>query len=211
VPLHAPPQALKDHPESGLAVSVTVVFAANEAEHVPRQLLIPAGLLLTEPFPDTVTVSVNVVVVENVTVTVRLLFIVTVHCLLSVETESQPLQLCTAEPASGVAVSVTVVFLAKLAEHVVPQLIPSGLLVTVPLPVLTTVSVTNTCETPALEPMKRASTAHPTITQNIFRYPASHKTSFGRALFTNYGTKLFPLSNHRSLISYYIHSLHARR
>jgi hypothetical protein len=116
---------------------------------------------------------VNVVVVENVTVTVRLLFIVTVHCLLSVETESQPLQLCTAEPASGVAVSVTVVFLAKLAEHVVPQLIPAGLLVTVPLPVLTTVSVTNACETPALEPMKRASTAHPAITQNIFRYPVA--------------------------------------
>jgi hypothetical protein len=143
VPLHAPPQPLKDHPESGLAVSVTVVFAANEAEHVPRQLLIPAGLLLTEPFPDTVTVSVNVVVVENVTVTVRLLFIVTVHCLLSVETESQPLQLLTVEPLAGVAVRVTTVPRRNVAVQVVPQLIPGGSLVTVPLPVpaLVTVSV----------------------------------------------------------------------
>lgn len=81
VPLHAPPQPLKDQPESGLAVSVTVVFAANEAEHVPRQLVIPEGLLLTEPFPEIVTVRVNVAVVVNVTVTVRLLVIVTVHCL----------------------------------------------------------------------------------------------------------------------------------
>nr|BAL54706.1 hypothetical protein HGMM_F17E10C36 [uncultured Acetothermia bacterium]BAL58309.1 hypothetical protein HGMM_OP1C004 [Candidatus Acetothermum autotrophicum] len=79
VPLQAPPQLLKDQPESGLAVSVTVVFVANEAEHVPRQLLIPDGLLLTEPFPETVTVSVNVAVVVNVTVTVRLVVMVTVH------------------------------------------------------------------------------------------------------------------------------------
>lgn len=109
VPLQAPPQPLKDQPESGLALNVTVVLTANEAEHVPRQLLIPAGLLLTEPLPDTVTVSVNVAVVENVTVTVRLVVIVTVHCLWSEETESQPLQLLTVEPGSGVAVSVTVV------------------------------------------------------------------------------------------------------
>ncbi len=143
MPLHAPPQPLKDQPESGLAVSVTVVFAANAAEHVPRQLFIPTGLLLTEPFPETVTVSVNVAVVENVTVTVRLEFIVTVHCLLSEETESQPLQLLTVEPLSGVAVRVTAVPLGKEAEQMVPQLIPGGLLVTVPLPVpvLTTVSV----------------------------------------------------------------------
>jgi hypothetical protein len=145
VPLQAPPQPPKDQPESGLAVSVTVVLAAKEAEHVPRQPLIPDGLLLTEPFPDTVTVRVNVAVVEKVTVTVRLVVMVTVHWLLSEETESQPLQPLTVEPALGVAVSVTVVFLVKLAEQVVPQLIPSGLLVTVPLPVpaLTTVNVTN--------------------------------------------------------------------
>jgi hypothetical protein len=40
-----------------------------------------------------------------------------------------------AEPALGVAVSVTTVPLTKSAAHVAPQLIPAGLLVTVPAPV----------------------------------------------------------------------------
>ncbi|KJU86733.1 hypothetical protein MBAV_001070, partial [Candidatus Magnetobacterium bavaricum] len=45
------------------------------------------------------------------------------------------------EPESGVAVRVTGVLAAKEAEHVDPQLIPEGLLVTVPLPVLEMVRV----------------------------------------------------------------------
>jgi hypothetical protein len=39
-----------------------------------------------------------------------------------------------AEPAAGVAVSVTVVPGANVAEHATPQLMPAGLLVTVPEP-----------------------------------------------------------------------------
>jgi hypothetical protein len=39
------------------------------------------------------------------------------------------------EPVPGVAVSVTGVPLAKVAIHAVPQLMPDGLLVTVPVPV----------------------------------------------------------------------------
>jgi hypothetical protein len=39
------------------------------------------------------------------------------------------------EPAAGVAVRVTAAPLVNAAEHVVPQEIPAGLLVTVPLPV----------------------------------------------------------------------------
>jgi hypothetical protein len=39
------------------------------------------------------------------------------------------------EPVAGVAVSVTGAPLVKLALHVVPQLMPEGLLVTVPVPV----------------------------------------------------------------------------
>jgi hypothetical protein len=39
------------------------------------------------------------------------------------------------DPASAVAVSVTVVPAVKFTAHVVPQLIPAGLLVTVPVPV----------------------------------------------------------------------------
>ena len=45
-----------------------------------------------------------------------------------------PLQLANVEPESGVAVKLTTVPLAKLAEHVVPQEIPEGVLVTVPVP-----------------------------------------------------------------------------
>src|SRR5439155_9857543 len=46
-----------------------------------------------------------------------------------------PLQPLKVEPAAGVRVSVTAVPLVKLAEHVAPQVIPAGELVTVPLPV----------------------------------------------------------------------------
>jgi hypothetical protein len=47
------------------------------------------------------------------------------------------------EPTAGVAVSVTVVPTAKLAEQMVPQLTPAGSLVThpVPGPAMDTVSV----------------------------------------------------------------------
>ena len=46
-----------------------------------------------------------------------------------------PLQPVKMEPAAGAAVSVTAVPLVKLAEQVAPQVIPAGLLVTVPVPV----------------------------------------------------------------------------
>ena len=45
-----------------------------------------------------------------------------------------PLQPAKVEPESGVAVKLTTVPLAKFAEHVVPQEIPDGVLVTVPVP-----------------------------------------------------------------------------
>ena len=46
-----------------------------------------------------------------------------------------PLQPLKVEVASGVAVSVTLVPLAKFAEQFAPQLMPAGTLETVPLPV----------------------------------------------------------------------------
>jgi hypothetical protein len=49
--------------------------------------------------------------------------------------EQAPLQPLNVEPLAGVALRVTAVPLAKLAEQVVPQLIPVGWLVTAPVPV----------------------------------------------------------------------------
>ena len=68
-------------------------------------------------------VAVTVVAAESVTVQVP------------VPEQPPPLQPVKVEPAAEVAVSVTAVPLAKLAEQVAPQVIPAGELVTVPLPV----------------------------------------------------------------------------
>jgi hypothetical protein len=68
----------------------------------------------------------------NVAVTAAAAFIVTVHR--PVPLQPPPLQPVNADPAFGVAVSVTTVPLTKSAAHVAPQLIPAGLLVTVPVP-----------------------------------------------------------------------------
>jgi len=52
-----------------------------------------------------------------------------------------PLQPVKVEPAAGVAPRVTDAPLAKLAEQVVGQLMPAGVLVTVPVPVPASVRV----------------------------------------------------------------------
>jgi hypothetical protein len=74
----------------------------------------------------------------NVAVTAAAAFIVTVHGPVPVQA---PLQPVNADPAFGVAVSVTTVPLTKSALHVAPQLIPAGLLVTVPVPAPARVTV----------------------------------------------------------------------
>src|SRR5438132_1818741 len=57
-----------------------------------------------------------------------------------------PLQPPNADPPSGVAVSVTTVPPTKLAAQVAPQLMPAGMLVTVPAPAPTVETVrTKTC------------------------------------------------------------------
>ena len=52
-----------------------------------------------------------------------------------------PVQPVKVDPPLGAAVSVTLVPLVKLALHVLPQLIPAGLEVTVPVPVPLLVTV----------------------------------------------------------------------
>src|SRR6266571_2939646 len=76
-------------------------------------------------------VAVTVVAAESVTTHVP------------VPLQPPPVQPLKVEPMAGMAVSITTVPLAKLAEQVAPQVMPAGALVTVPLPVpaLETVSV----------------------------------------------------------------------
>jgi hypothetical protein len=57
---------------------------------------------------------------------------VTLHVPVPVHAPDQPVKV---EPVFGVAVSVMAVPLAKLAEHVVPQVMPAGELLTEPPPV----------------------------------------------------------------------------
>src|SRR5881296_3614039 len=142
VPEQPPPvQPVKVEPAAGAAVSVMAAPLAKLAEQVAPQL-IPPGALVTVPLPvpALLTVSVNVWSV-NVVVTVVAAESVTVQG--PVPEQPPPLQPGKVEPATGVAVNVTAVPLAKLAEQVAPQLIPTGELVTVPLPVpaLLTLSV----------------------------------------------------------------------
>jgi len=65
-------------------------------------------------------------------VTDRVAFRVTWHVVVP---EQEPPHPANVEPAMGVAVSWTTVPLLKVAPQAVPQLMPAGLLVTVPAPV----------------------------------------------------------------------------
>ena len=135
LPLQAPPQPANTEPLAGAAVSVTRMPLANDAEQVAPQS-IPARLLVTVPVPEPArfTVSANWAGgnVSNVAVTFFAASMVTEQLPVPVQAPPQPAK---TEPLPGVAVSVTAVPLASVAEHVVPQSTPAGLLVTVPVPV----------------------------------------------------------------------------
>jgi hypothetical protein len=75
---------------------------------------------------------VGVVEVLKVAVTEAAAVRVTAHVPVPLQAPDQP---ANVEPEAAVAVSVTAVPLAKLALQVVGQLMPEGLLVTVPVPV----------------------------------------------------------------------------
>ena len=136
VPVHPPPdQPVKTDPAFAEAVSVICVPTANDSLHLLLLALqlIPAGLLTTWPAPAPASVTVRVAVCAvNIAVTLSAVFIVTVH--VPVPLHPAPPQPAKVEPLAGAAVSTTCEPLAKLALHAAPQLIPEGLLVTVPDP-----------------------------------------------------------------------------
>ena len=97
------------------------------------QLTMPAGLPVTMPEPAPLFVT------DSVTGT-RLKLAVTVVATLTVTAqvpvpEQAPLQPAKDEPAAGVAVRAMAVPGVTDCEQAVPQLMPAGLLVTVPEPV----------------------------------------------------------------------------
>jgi hypothetical protein len=93
----------------------------------------PAGALVIvpPPVPLLVVVRANACAL-NVAVTDFAAVIDTTQAPVPLHAPVQP---ANVEPADAVGVSVTDVALLKLAEHVVPQLMPDGELVTLPLPV----------------------------------------------------------------------------
>jgi hypothetical protein len=150
VPLQAPPQPEKVAPEAGVAVNVTLAPSDWLAVHAvaPLPQLIPPPVTVPGPLTETVSGTFPL---ENVALTLFDAFIRTVQ-VVAVPPHA-PLQPVKVAPVAGVAVSVTVLLSAKLAEHAVPprpQLIAPLPPLTLPLPVTETVScgaATNAAET----------------------------------------------------------------
>ena len=137
LPLQAPPdQPVKAEFAAGVSVSVTLDPVLKLAlQAVPQ--LIPAGLLETLPVPVPPRVTI-------ITGALWMTLKVAVTCWFAVRGTAQvrlvlllhsPVQPAKEEFEPGVAVRVTWVPGSKEALHVWPQLIPDGLLATLPFPV----------------------------------------------------------------------------
>jgi hypothetical protein len=135
-----PVQPLKTEFAPAAAVKVTTVFCWMRAEQVAPQLMPPTSLV-TEAIPAAEPVFVTEswkVTPAKVAVTVRAMFMLTVHGPVPVQVNpaSALLHPRNVLPEEGVAVSVTftpVVKSADVPEHAALQLMPAGLLVTVPV------------------------------------------------------------------------------
>jgi hypothetical protein len=135
VPVHPLPlQPAKVEVRLGVAVSVTTVPVTKLVEQRPAGQLMPAGVLVTFPLPVPVRLTVSArVIAVNVAVTFVLAVIVTTHK--PVPEHPLPLQPAKVEVRLGVAASVTVVPVTKLVEQrPAGQLMPAGVLVTLPVP-----------------------------------------------------------------------------
>jgi hypothetical protein len=132
-PAQAPLHPVNAEPEAGVGVKVTCVPLANMKVHAVPQS-IPAGELVTapEPFPARATVSVTgFCIAVNVAVTAVLLSIVTTQLAAPLQAPDHPVN---EYPLAGAAVRVTLEVAPNGAAQEVPQLIPDGLLTTVPDP-----------------------------------------------------------------------------
>ncbi len=138
VPEHPPLQPENVEPLLGTAARVTDVPVLNPNEQVTPQL-IPAGVLVTVPEPVPLGVTVKVTPNAKVAVTDVALFMGTVQA--PVPVQAPPLQPVKVEPLSATAVKVTEVPVARVVGQVEPQLIPAGVLGTVPEPVPALVTV----------------------------------------------------------------------
>src|SRR5206468_7389252 len=116
VPEQPPPlHPVNVEPAAGVAVRVTTVPFANDAEHGPPHEM-PAGALATVPVPAPALLTVSVKVgTAKVAVTVVAAFSVTAQA--PVPEQPPPLHPVNVDPAAGVAVSVTTVPFANAAEH----------------------------------------------------------------------------------------------
>jgi hypothetical protein len=142
-PLQAPLQPAKTEPAPGVAVKVTDVPAANVAVQT-RLHVIPAGALVTVPVPPPETVTVSPTVAEDANVAVTVVALVGVTVQVPVPEQPPPDHPPKTEPAAEVAVRTTELPDGKLAEHVVPHVMPAGALVTLPFPSPARTTVTAT-------------------------------------------------------------------
>jgi len=105
----------------------------------PNTALPPGTVFTVEELPGPTEMITGVFPLLNVAVTATAALTVTTHA--PVPVQPAPLHPANVEPSAADAVNVTTCPLAKFAEHVVGQLIPVGLLMTVPVPVPASVTV----------------------------------------------------------------------
>jgi hypothetical protein len=122
-------------PGAGVTVSVTTVWLPKFAVQFDEQLK-PVGVFFTVPLPVTLTVR-GKVICAKVAVTDCGEFIVTTQLPLPPQA---PPQLLNTEPPIGSVKRVTCDPWAKFAMHVDPQLIPGGVLPTMPVPLPVTLT-----------------------------------------------------------------------
>ena len=141
MPVQDPDQPRKMFEPFGVAVRVTVVPPAKDLVQKFEQLG-AAGLNETVPLPERVNsiVTSNGAAAANPADTLAAAVIVTTQLPVPVHAPDQPVKV---ELPVGVAVRVTVVPWVKVSEQSVPQEMPAGLevIVPVPVPVLLTLKV----------------------------------------------------------------------